>query len=82
MRTAIRLANNTSIVMFTNNANTYSGTITVTGVANNNSYLGVNGNTALQFATINVVGVNTGTALWGRQPRPLRNQRNRIGQQQ
>ena len=58
----------TSIVMFTNNANSYSGTITVAGTSSNNSYLGVNANTALQYATVNVVGVNTGTALWVASP--------------
>jgi autotransporter-associated beta strand protein len=52
---------NCSIVMFSNNANSYSGVITVTGGSTgNNSYLGVNGSTALQFATVNVVGNNSG----------------------
>jgi autotransporter-associated beta strand protein len=45
----------TSFVAFSNNANTYSGTITInenTGTNEGGVYLGVNGGTALQNATI------------------------------
>ena len=58
---------NASIVMFTNPANSYSGIITVTGGSTGlNSYLGVNATTALQYATVNVVGNNSGTnQRWG-----------------
>jgi fibronectin-binding autotransporter adhesin len=62
----------TSIVMFTNNSNSYSGTITVEASSTAaSSYLGVNGNTALQYATINLVGVNGGATAgekWGSYP--------------
>jgi len=57
---------NTSIVFITNNANTYSGTITVIPMsgANGGSYLGVNGNTALANATIDLSnGNNTSATL-------------------
>ena len=58
--------------MFTNNSNTYSGTISVNGVAgaNNTNYLGVNGNTVLQFATVNVGATanGVGSANWGASP--------------
>ena len=54
-------AYNCSIVMFANNANSYSGTITVTGGGTGlNDYLGVNASTVLQYATINAVGNNSG----------------------
>ena len=46
---------NTSFVSFSNNANTYSGTLTVnenTGTNEGGVYLGVNGSTALQHATV------------------------------
>ena len=44
---------NTSLVTFTNTANTYSGAITVTGnsAVGHSCYLGVNAPTALQYAT-------------------------------
>ncbi len=58
---------NCSIVMFTNPANDYTGVITETvGGIGLNSYLGVNANTALQDATVNVAGNNSGSNLrWG-----------------
>ncbi len=58
---------NASIVMFTNAANLYSGVITVTGGGTGlNSYLGVNASTALRYATVNVVGNNSGSNVrWG-----------------
>jgi autotransporter-associated beta strand protein len=63
---------NQSIVILTNNTNTYSGTITVngSGSANNTNYLGVNGNTVLQNATVNVGGTanGVGSANWGASP--------------
>ena len=56
---------NTSIVYFTNNANTYSGTITLvpmTGTAGG-SYLGIGGSAALANATIDLSqGNNTSSA--------------------
>ena len=61
----------TSYVIFTNNANTYSGTITV----NENSasgeggvYLGVNGSTALSNATINLPAAVPGGQKFGTSP--------------
>ncbi len=55
-------AYNSSVVAFGNNANTYSGTVTVipyqTGTGAG-SYLAINGSTALQYATLNLTN-NTG----------------------
>ena len=46
---------NSSVVTFSNNANTYSGTITVVPYnAGGGSYLAVNGSLTLQFATVNL----------------------------
>ncbi len=62
---------NQSIVMFTNNSNTYSGTVNIagSGSTSNTNYLGVNGNTVLQFATVNATGTNgVGSAAWGASP--------------
>ena len=56
----------TSFVAFTNNANSYSGTITInenTLTTEAGVYLGVNGSTALQYATINVPGPVIGNTL-------------------
>ncbi|HEV2330390.1 MAG TPA: autotransporter-associated beta strand repeat-containing protein [Verrucomicrobiae bacterium] len=55
-------AYNSSIVEFTNNANTYSGTITIvpyTTGAGAGSFLAINASSTLQFATINLNN-NTG----------------------
>lgn len=61
---------NVGIVMFTNNANTYSGTVTVYPYsAGGGNYLCVNGSTVLQNATINLIGNNTGgTRHYGYSP--------------
>ncbi|HEU5395567.1 MAG TPA: autotransporter-associated beta strand repeat-containing protein, partial [Verrucomicrobiae bacterium] len=61
---------NVGMVLFTNNANTYSGTVTVYPYsAGGGNYLCVNGSTVLQNATINLVGNNTGgTRLYGYSP--------------
>jgi fibronectin-binding autotransporter adhesin len=48
-------------VFITNNSNSYSGTITVNANSGNGVDLTIGGNTALQNATINVVGVSTNT---------------------
>ncbi|MCF7786516.1 MAG: autotransporter-associated beta strand repeat-containing protein [Prosthecobacter sp.] len=56
---------NTSIVYFTNNSNTYSGTITVTPMGAGNgggSYVGINATSALANATVNLGGNNTSNA--------------------
>lgn len=56
---------NTSIVYFTNNANTYSGTITVVPMGGGNgggSYIGINATSALASATLNLSGNNTSNA--------------------
>jgi autotransporter-associated beta strand protein len=56
---------NTSFVSFSNNSNTYSGIITVnqnTTTSEGGVYLGVNGSTALQHATINISPI-AGTSL-------------------
>ncbi|HEX9046544.1 MAG TPA: autotransporter-associated beta strand repeat-containing protein, partial [Verrucomicrobiae bacterium] len=65
---------NVGIVIFTNNANTYSGTITVYPYnSGGGSYLCVNGATTLQNATINLTGNNTGgTQLYGASPLTFR----------
>lgn len=55
---------NTSIVHFTNNANTYTGVITVSpmsGTAGGN-YLGIGASNALRFATVHLDGNNTSSA--------------------
>ncbi len=54
---------NCSFVAFANDANTYSGTVTVNpmGGANGGSYLGINASSALANATINLNGNNTST---------------------
>jgi autotransporter-associated beta strand protein len=55
-------AYNSSFVGFGNNANTYSGTITVvpyTTGAGAGSYLAINTNLAMQYATVNLSGANT-----------------------
>ncbi len=64
---------NTSMVYFTNAANTYSGTVTVTPMTtgvNGGSFLGLNASTALQFATVNLGGNNAGTTsnIFGTSP--------------
>ena len=61
---------NCSIVMFSNSANSYSGTVTVAGGSTGlNNYLGDNASAALEFATVNVVGNNSGGNLrWGTSP--------------
>lgn len=61
---------NVGIVMFLNNANTYSGTVTVYPYSSGGgNYLCVNGPTVLQYATINLVSNNTGsTKLYGTSP--------------
>lgn len=53
---------NSSVVEFANNANTYSGTMTLVPYASGSgagSYVAANGSTALQFATLNLAN-NTG----------------------
>ena len=56
-------AYNSSVVTFSNNANTYSGTITVVPYnAGAGSYLAVNGSLTLQYATVNLSGNNAGTS--------------------
>src|SRR5262249_45466242 len=51
---------NSSVVEFGNNANTYSGTVTIVPYnAGAGSYVAVNGSTALQNATLNLAA-NTG----------------------
>ncbi len=56
---------NSSIVEFSNNANTYSGTITIIPYnAGAGSYVAVNGSTALQNATLNLAA-NTGGHRFG-----------------
>jgi autotransporter-associated beta strand protein len=52
-------------LMITNNANTYSGTITVNSTSGNGMALIVGGNTALQYATLNVQGNGTGDVPYG-----------------
>ncbi len=56
---------NSSIVHFNNAANTYSGRVTVVPMAGSNggSYLGLNASTALQYATVDLVGNNTGSTF-------------------
>ncbi len=48
-------------VFITNNSNSYSGTVTVNANTGNGVDLTIGGNTALQNATVNVVGVSTNT---------------------
>jgi len=52
-------------LMITNNANTYSGTITVDSTSGNGMALIAGGNTALQHATVNVQGNGTGDVPYG-----------------
>jgi len=52
-------------LMITNNANTYSGTITVNSTSGNGMALIAGGNTALQHATVNVQGNGTGDVPYG-----------------
>ncbi len=56
---------NTSFVVFSNNGNSYSGTITVVPMSGTagGSYLGLNGSNALALATVNLAGNNTSSAL-------------------
>ena len=58
---------NVGITMFSNPANSYSGTVTVNPYnAGGGNYLAVNNSTTLQYATINLTGNNTGTTpLYG-----------------
>lgn len=61
----------TSFVSFANNDNTYSGTITVTEnttAAEGGVYLGVNGSTALQNATVAVTAIPGGNLKFGSSP--------------
>ena len=55
---------NTSIVYFSNNANSYSGTITVVPMSGTagGSYLGLNGSNVLALATVNLPGNNTSSS--------------------
>ncbi len=58
---------NVGITMFSNPANSYSGTITANPYnAGGGDYLSVNNSTTLQYATLNLTGNNTGTTpLYG-----------------
>jgi autotransporter-associated beta strand protein len=54
---------NNSVVYFMNNANTYSGTVTVVPYnSGHGSFLALNGNVALQYATVNLSGNNNGSS--------------------
>jgi fibronectin-binding autotransporter adhesin len=60
---------NSSIVTFSNNANTYSGTVTVVPYnAGEGSYLAVNAPLTLQYATVNLSGNNTGSQRYAGTP--------------
>jgi autotransporter-associated beta strand protein len=64
-------AYNTSFVSFSNNANPYSGTITInenTTTSEGGVYLGVNGGTALQNATIATTAIPGGNLKFGASP--------------
>jgi len=62
---------NTSFVSFSNNANTYSGTLTInenTTASEGGVYLGLNGGTALQNATIAISAIPGGNLKFGSSP--------------
>jgi autotransporter-associated beta strand protein len=62
---------NTSFVAFSNNSNSYSGTITInenTTASEGGSYLGVNGSTALQNATIATSAIPGSNLKFGSSP--------------
>lgn len=61
----------TSFVAFSNNSNTYSGTVTInenTTASEGGVYLGVNGSTALQFATVATSTIPGGNLRFGSSP--------------
>jgi autotransporter-associated beta strand protein len=61
----------TSFVAFSNNANTYSGTLTInenTTTSEGGVYLGVNGGTALQYAAVATSAIPGGNLKFGSSP--------------
>jgi len=71
--TRINTGNNydTSFVSFSNNGNSYSGTITInenTTTGEGGVYLGVNGGTALQYSTIATSAIPGGNLRFGSSP--------------